>query len=328
MEVLKVMLDAVKGKPVENYSKGETSEAIRNALIEANGGSQKIDPKTFYRGSALFSLVQELIPAIIDEGFKADDPIFSLVEYRNIADGDEQEFYVRGNSLFAVADAAAGIRGVRRQRIDDGASVTVKTSVKMVRVYDDLSRFLAGRITFEDLVDNVSRSFNQEVLADAAKAVEALGSDTAGLKADLVVSGTYSEDTLLDLIDDVEGYTGKPATIYGTRKALRKVTTAVVADEAKSDLYNMGYYGKFNGTPMVCLRQVKLPGTATNALSDNRLYVIVGDDKPIKVVNEGSGIMLERDAGLNNDLTQEYIYGQPFGVGAIAAEQFGVYTMS
>lgn len=328
MEVLKVMLDAVKGKPVENYSKGETSEAIRNALIEANGGSQKIDPKTFYRGSALFSLVQDLIPAIIDEGFKADDPIFSLVEYRNIADGDEQEFYVRGNSLFTVADAAAGIRGVRRQRIDDGASVTVKTSVKMVRVYDDLSRFLAGRITFDELVDNVSRSFNQQILADAAKAVEALGSDTAGLKSDLVVSGTYSEDTLLDLIDDVESYTGKPATIYGTRKALRKVTTAVVADEAKSDLYNMGYYGKFNGTPMVCLRQAKLPGTSTNALSDNRLYVVVGDDKPIKVVNEGSGIMLERDASLNNDLTQEYIYGQPFGVGAIAAEQFGVYTMS
>lgn len=328
MEVLKVMLDAVKGKPVENFSKDQTSDAIRNALIEANGGSKKIDLKTFYRGSAVFSLVQELIPTIIDEGFKTDDPIFNLVEYRNIADGDEQEFYVTSNSLFAVADAAAGTQGVRRQRLDAGESVTVKTSVKIVRVYDELNRFLAGRISFDDLVDNVSKSFNQKVLADAAKVVEALGSDTAGLNSDLVVSGTYSEDDLLDLVNDVEAYTGKPAAIYGTKKALRKVTTASVADEAKSDLYNMGYYGKFNGTPMYCLRQVKVPGTSTNALSDNRLYVIAGDDRPVKVVNEGAGLIIDRDAGVNKDLTQEYIYAQPFGVGAICAEQLGVYTMS
>lgn len=328
MEVLKIMLDAVKGKSVENYSKGQTSDAIRNAMIEANGGSDKINLKTFYRGSEIFSLVQELIPAIIDEGFKENDPIFRLVEYRNIADGDEQEFYVEVNSNIAVADAAAGIRGVRRQRISAGESVTVKTFVKTVRVYDEMNRFLSGRIDFNTLVDNVSKAFNQKVLADAAKAIQEIGSDTAGLNPDLVVSGTYSEDTLLGLIDDVESYNGKPATIYGTRKALRKLTTAVVSDEAKSDLYNMGYYGKFNGTPMVCIRQVKIPGTSTNAFADNKIYVIAGDDAPVKIVNEGAGLMLERDFADNNDFTQEYIYSQPFGVGVICAEQKGVYTMS
>ena len=323
MEVLKIMLDAVKGKSVENYSKGQTSDAIRNAMIEANGGSDKINLKTFYRGSEIFSLVQELIPAIIDEGFKENDPIFRLVEYRNIADGDEQEFYVEVNSNIAVADAAAGIRGVRRQRISAGESVTVKTFVKTVRVYDRRRRIM-------EMIDYIREQplVYQKVLADAAKAIQEIGSDTAGLNPDLVVSGTYSEDTLLGLIDDVESYNGKPATIYGTRKALRKLTTAVVSDEAKSDLYNMGYYGKFNGTPMVCIRQVKIPGTSTNAFADNKIYVIAGDDAPVKIVNEGAGLMLERDSADNNDFTQEYIYSQPFGVGVICAEQMGVYTMS
>lgn len=51
MELLQVMIDAVKGTSPENYTKGQTSEVIRQALIEANGGSNKINIKNFYRGS-------------------------------------------------------------------------------------------------------------------------------------------------------------------------------------------------------------------------------------------------------------------------------------
>ena len=98
MELLQVMIDAVKGTYQENYTKGQTSDAIRNALIEANGGSNKINIKNFYRGSQVYSLIEELIPTIIDEGFKDEDVIFSLVDYRNIADGDEQEFEIENES--------------------------------------------------------------------------------------------------------------------------------------------------------------------------------------------------------------------------------------
>ena len=182
MELLQVMLDAVKGIPMENYTAGQTSEAIRNALVEANGGSTKVNLKTMYRGSKIYSLVEELIPTIIDEGFKDEDVIFSLVDYRNIADGDEQEFEIEGNSLFVVADAAAGIRGVRRQRIDKTQSVPVKTSMKLVRVYEELNRLLAGKIDFNKFVDNVAKSFKQQILGDAYKALDAISTDTIGLE--------------------------------------------------------------------------------------------------------------------------------------------------
>lgn len=330
MDVLKIMIDAVRGTCMENYTKGQTSEAIRNALVEMNGGKNKIDLKKFYRGSDLYTLVQELIPVIVDEGFRDEDPLFNLVEYRNIADGDEQEFVVESNSLYVVADAAAGIRGVRRQRIDNSTTLTVKTSVKIARVYEELNRLLAGKVTFDKFVENVGKSFKQQILADAYKAVSEIGKDTAGLSEDYIKGGTLAdnEDALLELIEHVEAATGKTARIYGTKTALRKVKTAVVSDEAKSDLYNMGYYGKFNGTEMFCMRQIHKPGTATFVLDDTKLYIIAGDDKPVKVVNEGSGILYEGDPMNNNDLTQEYVYGQPFGVGVICAEKFGIFTIS
>ena len=330
MEVLKIMIDAVKGVNMENYSKGETSEAIRNALIEMNGGSKKLNLKNFYRGSQLYALVQELIPAIIDEGFKDEDTLFNLVEYRNIADGDEEEFYVEGNSYFLVADAAAGIRGVRRQRIDKSETVTVKTSVKVVRIYEELNRLLAGKVSFDKFVENVAKSFKQKILADAYKAISEMSQTTVGLDANYVVAGTGSgdEDALIDLIQHVEAATGKEARIYGTKAALRKVSTAVVSDEAKRDLYEMGYYGKFNGTEMICMRQVHKVGTSVFALDDSKLYIIAGDDKPVKIVNEGEGLLYEGDATANNDLTQEYVYGQTFGVGVVCAEKMGVFTLA
>lgn len=330
MEVLKIMIDAVRGVNMENYSKGETSDAIRNALIEMNGGSKKLNLKNFYRGSQLYALVQELIPTIIDEGFKDEDALFNLVEYRNIADGDEQEFYIEGNSYFMVADAAAGIRGVRRQRIDKSEAVTVKTAVKVVRIYEELDRLLAGKVSFDKFVENVAKSFKQAILADAYKAISEMSKNTVGLDSTYVVAGTGSgdEDALIELIQHVEAATGKEARIYGTKAALRKITTAVVSDEAKRDLYEMGYYGRFNGNDMICMRQVHKLGTSVFALDDSKLYIIAGDDKPIKIVNEGEGLLYEGDATANNDLTQEYVYGQTFGCGVVCSEKMGIFTLA
>lgn len=330
MELLQIMIDAIKGTYQENYSKTQTSEAIRNALIEANGGSKKINPKTFYRGNQIYSLVEELIPTIIDEGFKDEDVIFSLVEYRNIADGDEQEFEIEGKSLFAVADAAAGVKGVRRQRIDESQKVTVKTSMKIARVYEELNRLLAGRISFDTFVDKMAKSFKQQILADAYKVIDAIAANTVGLSSDFVKASNVAgaEQILLDLIAHVEAATGKTARLYGTKAALRKVPNATLSDEAKSDLYHMGYFGKFNGNEMVALRQVHKPGTTTFAMNDSKIFVIAGDDKPVKVVNEGEGLIVEGEATANQDLTKEYVYGQAMGVGVVCSEAMGVFTFS
>ena len=326
-QVLSTAIDAVKGN-IQNYSARETSESLRKAFIDLNGGSTKINLKNFYRGNELFELVEELIPAIIDEGFRANDIAMSLVDYRNIADGDDQEFYLEGNETFNVAKVAPGISGVRRQRLLGGEVVKVETAPRAIKVYDDLGRFLSGQVDFNTLVNKVADAFSKKVMGDAYAALEGITASTAGFNSDSVKSGSYSEATLLGLVEYVEAKTGKPAKILGCRSALRKVTTAVVGDESKSDMYNLGHYGKFNGTEMICLRQAYKPGTGTPAIADNKLYVVAGDEKVVKVVNEGSGYIAERGAEHNEDMTQEYVYIQPYGVAAVAGEIMGVYTLS
>lgn len=325
-EILAVCIDNIRGIQ-DKFSAKQTSEEIRNALIEMNGGSTKISPKTFRPGNPLFELVQELIPVIIDEGIKSENnPLFDLVEYRNIAEGDEQDFYIDSDAQFAVASAAKGVRDVRRQRISGGTTVSVPTDMKIVRVYENMGRLLSGRITWDKFVDGVAKAFVNAINEMAFNALKNITASTAGLNSTYVKSGSITEANLLALVEHVEAATGKKAKIYGTKTAIRKLGSAVTtSNEINTDLYNQGYYGKISGVPAFALEQAHVPGTDTFALPNDALWVIAADDKPIKVVNEGDGLLIERPYTENADLTQEYIYGQAVGTGVVVAEKLGYW---
>ena len=326
-KILTVAIDAIRGRSMGNYTAADTSDALRNAFIELNGGSTKISPKTFYKGTPLFTLVQELIPVVIDEGIKTEgNPLFALIDYKNIAEGDLAEFDIEGDANFVVASVANGIQGVRRQRIVGGDTVKVPTEMKIVRVYENLGRLLAGRIDFNKFVDGVAKAFNEYIASAAYTALAGITSNTYNLDSTYVKSGSMDAEALLELVNHVEAATGKKAAIIGTKTAVRKLGSEVTySAEQNADLYNKGYIGKFFGTDVIALEQAHIPGTSDFALADDALFVIAADDKPIKVVNEGEGLLIDRDPSVNADLTQEYVYGQGIGVGVICAAKLGYW---
>ena len=63
---------------------------------------------------------------------------------------------------------------------------------------------------------------------------------------------------------------------------------------------------------------------------DKTLTIIAGDDKPLKVVYEGQSTIIPGDPTTNMDLTQEYLYGEKYGLGIVTAggnSGIGRYTM-
>lgn len=323
----KVCIKAIKGQNGK-FSEGAVSEAIRKAFIEANGGETSVSPRKFRPGTALYDLVEEIIPVAINTGVKSDNALTRLIAYKNIADGDKNVFRTKGKCNFIVRDTAAGIQGVRRQRIEDGETVSVKTTVKYIRVYDDINRFMSGNIDFSELVAGVARSFSRQMVEDAVVCLENVTTASAGLNSTYVIGGTFSEDKLSELIEHVEAESGVKATIIGTKTALRQIKTASFSDEALSDLYNLGYCGHFYGNEMLAVPQAHKADGKTFVFDNKKIYVVASSDKPIKVVNEGEGILVTRDATDNADLTQEYFYAQPYGVAFIASEKMGIYTIS
>ena len=326
--VVKLALDAIANKVSGNFSASETSEALRNAMIELNGGSDKINYKTFHRGNALYDFIEEILPKVAEEGLKGDEFFMNMVDYKNMAEGDAPEFVSEDNSDLVVANVGNGTQSVRRQRLTGGESFTMPTQPRAIKVYEEMRRVLSGRVDFNTFVGKVGSSFAKEMRNDIYKVFNSISAATKGLSETYVINGSFDEAKLLALIEHVEASTGKAATIMGTRAALRKVTTAVLSHEAESDLYNIGFYGKFNGTPMVRVKQIHKPGTEEFLLDDSKLYIIAAEDKPIKVVNEGEGLLITGDPINNADLTYEHLYVQSYGVGLILNEKLGIYTIA
>lgn len=320
-DIVKVATDAYRGN-VEKYSVGQSMELLQKALVEANGGSTVLDYKAIRDGkcNGLFSLVEQILSRTVVEGFQGDEYFNALVDFRNVAEGDKNLFLVEDSNLFVVADAADGTQGIRRQRLGGVSETSIPTSMKYVKIYEELNRVLSGRVDFNHLIDKVSESFRQKLLNDIYTLWgNATATDFGGVTY-YPVAGAYDEDQLLDLIAHVEAAAGgKTATIIGTKKAVRNLAPSIQGADSRSDLYNMGYYGKFYGTPVVTTPQRHKINSTDFVLDDDVLTIIAGDDKPIKCVYEGNPIVIMGNPMDNGDLTQEFLYGEKYGMGIVLA---------
>lgn len=325
--IVQLAVDSYKGKPIGEYSVSDSMEVLRKAFVEANNGSTKLNIRDIRDGKCkgLFSLVETILQKTVIEGFKGDEFFNALVEFKSTALGDENDFYIEDDSLFFVSEVARGTQGIRRQRFMNGEHIRIKTSPKVVKIYEELDRVLSGKVDFNYFIDKVAESFKKAILeqcyAALSKVVEA-GSVYAP------VAGTYDAEKLREVINHVEAATGATARIIGTKAALAKLDIKQIGEQAKSDLYNMGYYGKFYGTDCVFIRQIHKTGTTDFAFDDNTIYIIAGTDKPIKVMNEGDPFIIMGNPLDKADLSQEYMYLDRYGIGVVQLGKIGVYQMT
>ena len=327
-KLIRLAVDSYHGRMTE-HSVEDSQEVLRKALIEANGGSAVMNYKDIRDGkcNGMFAIVETLIQKISEEGLKGDEVFTQFIEDRNKALGDSDRFHVVKPCLFYVADIAEGSQSVRAQRLEAGQDITLHTKPRAVNIYEELNRVLSGRVNFNDFVDAVGRSFTQADL-DEAYAIWANMMTTE--RAPYVVSGSYDEDALLDVIQHVEAATGETATIVGTKKALRKIKLDpdTLSAGGKEDLYAMGYFGRFNGTQMIQMKQRHKIGTTDFILPDNTVYILAGSTKPIKRVTEGDVTMMTGNPMDNADLHQEFLTIKRTGIGIVMDREFGAYTMS
>ena len=172
-EILTLAKDMIRGTcPAEFDNEKTNSQALRDMFIEANGGSKELSIKNFYRGNACFDIIEELIPLIVYEGFTGNEFWMNLVEYRNIALGDELTFFTPDKADFIVSDLSYGTAGIRRQRLGKGQRYTIDTSLKGIKVYDEFKRFLAGRVDFNSFVDAVAQAMLQRLYEDIYNALK------------------------------------------------------------------------------------------------------------------------------------------------------------
>lgn len=327
-DIVRVALDVVKNN-VQEYSTKEGSNAVRNALIEANGGKTTLNYADVIEGKCteLFSLVKEVIAAIDNDVLENSEFFNAIIDYRNIAFGDIAQFDVETNDPFIVSKIAAGTQELQRQRLLPSQPVTVETEDYGVKFYSELNHLLSGRIDLAVFAERMGKA-----LARKKKEISqiTLQKHLEALAAPYKFSGTFSEEKLMEIIQHVEAANGGArACVVGTSVALMKVKTADTSEKAKEDKYNMGFFGKFNGRDMIELEQFHKAGTDEFVIDNTMLYVIpVGMDKPIKLVTEGEGLIIKGEPTGRRDLQQELTYLDRFGVKIVTNTKAGLYDIA
>lgn len=318
-DIVKLAVDNFHGK-VENYSASEAAKVLTEALIAANNGSTKLNYRDIRDGkcNGLFTLIEQILDATVVEGLQDNDFFTDLVDFRNVALGDAPVFVTEDSNLFVVSEVADGTQGLRRQRLAGPTEYTVPTKMHAVKIYEELNRILSGRVDFNEMINKVSKSFQQQILNEIFTVWTNVTANQLGGAVYYTTSGSYTEADLLDVIAHVEAAAGgKTATVMGTKKALRNLAPSVQGTQSQNDLYLNGFYGHFYGSPVIALPNRHQVGTTNLILPDDTLTIVAGDAKPIKMVYEGEPLVIMGDPLANADLTQNYMYGAKYGIGVV-----------
>lgn len=318
--LIKMGVDAYHGVAPANYSVHDSTETLREALIEMNGGSTKLDYKKLRDGqyNGMFTLVEEILKRTVPEGLQDSDFFNAMVEYRNMAEGDMNLFEIEDNNWYLVTKAADGTQGIRRQRLGGMTEVAIPTELRVVKIYDEMNRILSGRADFNQMIADVTKSFRQQLLNDIYACWADASENDFGGTTYFPAAGTYNEDALLDVIAHVEAASGgQAAKILGTKKALRKMAPSIISDGYKDALYNDGYAGKFYGSDVIAIPQRHKVGSTDFVMPDDTITVIAGAPKPIKCVYEGQSLMILGNPTDHADLTNSFLYADKYGCGII-----------
>lgn len=327
-DVVKLAIDTYKGS-LGTYSKEQANEVLRKALIEANGGVEKIDYKSMRKNKAeIFEILEETLSILVAEGI--DTQFSDFAEIRNLSAGDTNVFRIPNHELFKVATIADGHNSLRRQRLDS-SEMTVGVSTKGVKIYEEFHRFLAGRIDWVDMVNRVARSYNQQVSNDVYSAIY---NSFSVLTAPFSLSSAYNESSLIDMAQHVEAAAGGAGvTVFGTKKSLAKVATDASTKFVSNDMMNqrqkLGYFGTVAGMELREIKQAHDVGTFNWAINDSFLLVVpnVGD-KFVKIVNEGDAIIVDQDGSNRADFQMDYTFIMKSGIAVMKSAQYGIFRLS
>lgn len=329
-ELVKLMLDYRHGC-VQQFSKDEARETIRQALIDANGGSTKLSYKSFRNNPQMYTIIETLIDQVRSEGLTGNEFFNRFVEQRNMAEGDAPEFVVKEKANLVVADIARGTQGIRRQRVAARSSITLVPTAHGIRVYEEMTRILSGRADINDLIDQVTEAVTKRQLNDIYGAFCTITQDTLG-EDYYPTAGTYDEDALLDVCQRVSSVNdGATITLICTLKGARKIkATSNVSDEEKSDIYNYGYPMKWNGMDVIVVPQRLKVGSEEFMFDDDKIYVMPSNmDQFIKMVVGGDDVFTVTDNTTDNaDMSMEVMYITYYVVCVVLARKFGIYEMA
>lgn len=319
---------SLRGDNGEQLSKRDLEGHLRELLERDIMGGNKTVYQAIRRNKVeLFEIMEEIVNVVIGEDVLNCPFVDSFVEVKNRNLGDKTEWYSEGG-LLSVASFAGNHWDTNRQSIDLGQEFSLPKEWLFIHVYEELERFLLGITPIEKLMDKVAKSVDKYLKDRLYMQFQNVAS---AVPAEFSAQGN-DEDALGDLCDLVQASGGYDSlTIAGTKSALRKlggvVPESLIAASQKESKASTGTIGEWDGNRLMVIPQVKKPDAFELELDNDKLFVMGGDTKPIKLEFIGDTRSdMDTTGKKYNDMTVDYQVQTQIGLGMMVSPYFGVFT--
>lgn len=305
-------------------------QAVREAFYEILG-DEKLTWKNWRRHKTeCFEVIENVLTINLPLAWENSDFYNQFVEIRQGHLGDSNEFVVDNASSLFASRFSGNHWDVERQKLQGKKAFALTTEWIVIRVYDELERFLKGTITLAEMVAKLQKAFQNEIDARIYTSFNSIGTY---LPAKFQETGAYDRATMSTLIERVQKASQKNVVLAGTRSALAHIVDGVEAtrmsERQKEELATKGALLDLTGLGVTCILipQVFTKGTYDFEVDNNTIYVLPESTRPIKLFFEGDTRALETNEKDNRDQTIDTQVQTRLGTGIVVDSLVGKYTI-
>lgn len=296
-----------------NMSKDQIAEAVNKKVLEEIGVenfSGKQFSKLMRRENVrvkMYEIIEEVVDQIMANGdYKKNEFFNRFVELKNLALGDTNEFYVEGDNTLEVVEFAGDNFNLNRERYDNGASFEVKLRNFGISVFEYSKRILSGRCDFGKLVADMSEAISKAI---SKLAYETFQAALVTLPSEFRQSGSYAETDIIEKAQHVQASTEEKPFFLGSALALSKLQgvtdIAKYSDAMKDELNNGLFLRTWKGYECIEIPQGHKKGTFDFTIDDSVVYIMSGNEKPVKMILEGESEYMEKTAVWNGAMNAD-----------------------
>lgn len=341
--------DEETGKVIPKREAESMLREVSRKIFGITEKSTRRERKRAYEdhGKEYFRVIEETVDSVISVGFKDSEWFNELVNYHNVALGDELQFWTEDDTILAVAKAGRTHHDHILQRLGEGEYSPIPMERYVVAVGGDIDRYLLGDLDWAKLVAAIGIAFTQQI---QSMVYAEIGNAVTNLPASGPFSGTGSLgsatkvnfDTIIENVSIANG--NSEVVIFGTRTALKNLNALAdvnvhwIAPSQKEAVAHTGTMGDYEGTLFVEIPQKfknNKDFSATNRVyNDKKLYIIPRgtDNKIVEFGDSGETIIEEiTDRGeINGNIgdIMKYEVQRDLGCVTRVGRHFGVWTIT
>ena len=346
-EVKNLMFDLYKGELSDGITKAEAENKIREVSLKIFGltkDASKRDRKRAYaeHGRQFFDVIEEITDFTVSTGLKENEWFTALVNYKNMADGDENLFYNEHEEvILSIARMGKRHHDTMLQRLPEGSTYSVETDLYGAAVGADIDRYLMGQEDWTKLVDSITKAFVvkvqelifAEILAAPAKLPVTTGFVETGALTDATRKKFNKVLQNVSVAND-----NADVVIMGTMVGLQELENLIkvewISDGQKADKAAMGRIGNYGRYQLIEIPQRFAKNDVTKDMyDDNKLWIFAsGDDKLVDMIDVGETLIDEiterGEANGRIDDIMKYEVQRELGVATRIGRYFGSWTIT